>query len=203
MNPPTPLITSLLISLVATLPLYPQTSPMNQINQLVPGLVAKNAVQPENALEANTIRTSTEFTQLNTLCSANWSAILDDFGSIVSGDDGKIVVLAAFETLSAADYMAAVERVAEKYRQNQVTKKVLISIIRPEGRMQAFLADNYQHTRVQNLLTDLETRLAPDTEQVSFINDLLSGKTKTEFDDFRAAHQDTSEGNIPQVLLQP
>lgn len=194
---------ALFIYLAAILPLYSQTSPMNQINQLVPGLAAKNAMLPENAVEAHSIKTSTTFIQLKTLCSANWSAVLDDFDSIVLGDDGKAVVLSAFEDLSAEDYMTALERIAEKYGLNQTTKKVLMSMIRPEGRMQAFLSDNYQHTRVQTLLNDLKIRLASDTEQASFVSDLLSGKIKREFDDFRAAHQDTSEGNIPQVLLQP
>ena len=190
-------------TLSATLPLHSQTSPMTQINQLVPVLVSKSAAQADNALEEASITTSTQFVQLKTLCTANWCAILDDFSSITSGDDGKAVVLAAFDGLSAGDYMTAVERIAEKYRQNQVTKKVLATMIAPKGRMQAFLADNYQHTRVQALLNDLKTRFTADTELLTAINDLLSGKAKTETDDFRAAHQDTSEGNIPKVLLQP
>jgi hypothetical protein len=113
------------------------------------------------------------------------------------------MVIAAFEGLDAGNYLTALERLAEKFRQNQISKPVMISALRSTGRMQAFLADNYQQARVQTLLNDLKPRFAGDATTQAAITDILSGKTKTDTDNYREAHQDSAEGNIPKVLLPP
>ena len=95
------------------------------------------------------------------------------------------------------------EKLAASLEQSQIDKRYVIEALRPRGRMQAFLPDNYQHPRVQALLNDLKTLLANESEAVESINDILSGETKAGLDTFREAHEDTSEGNIPKVLLQP
>lgn len=189
--------------LIAELPVASPPVTMSQLNELVPKLVSKNVEHPGSALEEYAVKSSTEFIQLSALCSSNWSAVIDDFESITSGDDGKVIVLSAFEGLSAADYMTALERIAELYRKNQISKKVLKSIIRPTGRMRAFLADNYQHQRVQTLLNGLKEKLKADANMVSFINAVTSGKQKSGIDDFREGHRGLSVGDIPKVLLQP
>ena len=99
--------------------------------------------------------------------------------------------------------MTALERLAEKFRHSQISKQVMVAALRPGGRMAAFLIDNYQHTRVQTLLNDLKPRFAGDASMQASIAAILSGKRKTDLDDFREAHQGSSEGDIPRVLLQP
>jgi hypothetical protein len=180
-----------------------QGAPMNEVNQLVQALVTQNAKPAETALDEQNIAASPQFVQLKGLCQTHWSSILDNLGSVVGGDAGKSMTISAFEGLAAADYMTTLERLAEKFRQSQISKPVMSAALRSTGRMQAFLPDNYQHARVQALLNDLKPRFAGDSAMQAAITDILSGKTKTDTDNFREAHQDSAEGNIPRVLLTP
>ncbi len=176
---------------------------MNEINPLVQTLITQNSKPAETALEEQSIAASPQFVQLKGLCQTHWGSILDNLGSVVGGDAGKSMLIAAFEGLDAGSYMAALERLAEQFRQNQISKPVMVSALRSTGRMQAFLADNYQHARVQALLNDLNPRFAGDAATQAAITAILSGEAKTDTDNFREAHQDSSEGNIPRVLLVP
>lgn len=176
---------------------------MNEINQLIQALVAQNPKPAETALDEQKIAASPQFVQMKSLCQTHWISILDNLGSVAGGDPGKAMLISAFEGSGAADYMTALERLAEKFRQSQISKSVMASALRSTGRMQAFLADNYQHARVQALLNDLKPRFAGGAATQAAITDILSGKTKTDTDNFREAHQDSGEGNIPRVLLEP
>ncbi len=174
---------------------------MSEINQLIPALQAMNALEPETALQEREITDSTEFAELENLCQANWSAILDNFDSILDGDNGKLIVIDGFEALTAQNYMTALETLGDMFRQNTISQEVMSGALRPSGRMQAFFVDNYQNARVQALLNDLKPRLTEYPEVQTFLGDVLSGTAKTEIDAFREAHQESAEGNIPIVLL--
>jgi hypothetical protein len=183
--------------------LFAQTFSMNQVNQLIQSLVDQKVNVVQTALDEQALSNAPEFTQLQTLAGTHWNAILSDFNSIAAGNEGKIVMVDAFQSLGATDYMSVLEALGSKFAQGQIEKPVMLASIFPTGRMRAFLADNYQHPRVQAFLADMKPRFAADAETQAAITSLENGTTKTELDHFREGHQDTSEGNIPVVPLAP
>lgn len=199
------LLTSIAIATVGIMALpqiWGENAPMDEINQHVQALLAANS-KAESAVEESDLRASTDFTQLKALCQSNWASVLEHLASVTGGDEGKSLVISAFEGLDASAYMTALETLAGKFREGQLPESVMISALISTGRMQAFLADNYEHSRVQTLLNDLKPRFGADNPVKANIADILSGKTKADIDDFRDAHQGSGEGNIPKILLPP
>ncbi len=199
------LLVAVVCSWVVPLTTIAQTSPMNDINQKIEVLLAAKLNKIDApGLREEALTSSQDFIDLQSLCRANWNSVMDDLNSVSGGNDGKEMLFLAFEaTLGAPDYMSALEKVGSLFAQGQLSKPLMLVALRPRSRMQAFLADNYQHPRVTALLSSLKLRLLDDSDATEDINDILSGQTKTGLDDFRAAHQDTSEGNIPKIILPP
>ncbi len=197
------ILLNILLCLIAAAQSNAQTAPMTEINQHVQALLNSSILKIDSALREEALAAAPDYVQLKNLCQVNWSSIIDNFSAVQGGDAGKSMVISAFEGLDAGSYMTALERLAEKFRLSQISKPVMVSALRSSGRMQAFLADNYQQARVQALLNDLKPRFAGDAATQTAITDILSGQTKTDTDDIRKAYGNSAEGNIPKVLLPP
>lgn len=189
------------LAMLAITNAFAQAFSMNQINQIIQSLVDQKVNVVKTAIDEQTLSNAPEFTQLQALAGTHWNAILNDFNAIVAGNEGKIVMVDAFQSLNATDYMSALEALASKFSQGQIEKPVMLASIFPAGRMKAFLADNYQHPRVQSFLANVKPRFTGDAETQAAIANLENGTTKTELDHFREGHQNLPEGDIPVVTL--
>ena len=175
---------------------FAESTPMHKINQLVETLLAKYPYPPNDAIQASIIFRSDEFISLEKLSKTHWSLALDHLDSIPGGDAGKSILISVFQVLDAENYMTVLERLADKFRKRQISVSVMKAALYPRGRMQAFLVDNYQNTRIQAFLKGLKPYLEGET----WIDDVLSGEEKAGWDDYREMYD---EENIPIVLLQP
>ena len=197
------LIYNFAIILLVCTNLNAQDFSVNQINQHIQSITSQKLHEINSELDAQNFAESADFTQLEAMMRDHWPEILANFELVEGGNDGKIIIVAAFQALDAPDYMSALETLASKLSQGQIEKIVMLAAIFPSGRMQAFLADNYQHQRVQAFLADLKPRFAGDAETQAAITSLEDGTAKTEIDHFREGHQNLPEGDIPVVMLQP
>lgn len=178
-----------------------QNFDMSAINQLVQNLMSQKLHIVESSLDVEAREESQEFQQLENKCKTDWSNIIDNFESIEGGDAARRLVVTAFQALEAKDYMTAIEKVVTRFEAGTVQKSIMLEMIRPAGRMQAFLADNHAHPRVISALNRINAKVSDDADLVAGIHAILNGGKKLALDKFRDAHQDTSEGDIPKVLL--
>lgn len=174
---------------------------MNTINQLVEDLKAEELHVIETALDVVARQESQEFQQLETECKTNWNSIIDNFEAIEGGEEAKKLVVSAFQVLDAEDYMTAIEKMVTRFEAGTIQKSIMLEMLRPTGRMQAFLVDNYDHPRVVAALNKIKVKASDDADLIAEIDAILNGEAKLALDKFRDAHEDTSEGDIPKVLL--
>lgn len=142
-----------------------------------------------------------DFAFVENKCKTDWSDIIENFEAIEGGEVAQRLIVSAFQALDAGDYMSAIEKLVTRFEADTVGKPVMLEILNPAGRMRAFLADNHAHLRVTAALNKIRAKVGDDAEMINQIDNILSGDTKLNFDKFRDAHQDTSEGNIPKILL--
>ena len=173
---------------------------MNEINQLVQTLVINHPTPRENAVMVENVRTSADFVRLKELCKTHWIIILDHLDTVVGEDAGKSMLLSTFDELEANSYMTVLERLADKFKKNQISASVMHTVLYPTGRMRMFLVDNYRHPRIQTLLTDLRPCFEGDTQTQGSIDRLLSGERKKMLDRYRADHRGLE--HIPKVPLE-
>jgi len=173
---------------------------MTDVNSKIAAIVDANLHNIESSIEVGTLLKSTEFTALKTKCTADWNQIFDNFNLIENGDTGKKLIMWAMSDLSSTNYMTLIESATNKYTNDTLSENLLQSLLFPEGRMQAFIVDNYQHARVISALNSIATK----SENANFdqwITNILSGQQKTELDNFRDAHVGLAMGNIPSINL--
>ena len=174
--------------------------PMDEINLLLQALIAQHPWPPNDSVMEGKFLKSDEFIQLKGICAKNWSPILDSIHSVVGEDVGKIMLFTAFEDLDADNYMTALERLAGKFQRNEITRPVMCAAFSSHGRrMRWFLADNYRNARVRMLLNGLRPYFSDDASMQTKIKDILSGRTKKDWDDYRKAHKGLLD--TPQVFL--
>jgi len=175
---------------------------MTNVNQRVSAVLGKKLHEIDSALRVYHLSQDADFVALENICKTDWDEVIDNLNLVDGNDEGRLLVIWALQALDADDYMTALEMLVAKYETDTLDKALIIEAVHPEGRMRGFLADNYQHSRVIAALNDVKTKAAGDTEFISEIDDILGGQAKTGLDDFRGAHPDTSEGNIPVITLQ-
>lgn len=178
-----------------------QNYDMNTVNQLVEDLKAGELHVVETALDVVARQESQEFQQLENECKTNWSSIIDNFEVIEGGEEAKKLVVSAFQALDAEDYMTTIEKMVTRFEAGTVNKSIILEMLRPTGRMQAFLVDNHDHPRVVGALNKIKAETSDDADLIAEIDAILDGDAKLALDKFRDAHEDTSEGDIPKVLL--
>lgn len=174
---------------------------MTEINEKLELVIGKKLHLLDDANAFARLRRDPDFAFVEDKCKTDWSAIIDNFEAIEGGEVPQRLVVSAFQALDAADYMSAIEKLVTRFEAGTVGKPIMHEVLNPEGRMQAFLADNHANARVTAALNKIKAKISDDPDMVSQIDGVLSGGTKLNFDKFRDAHQDTSEGNIPIILL--
>lgn len=194
-----------ILSVLVTQKINAQQSPfdMTEINTKLELVIGKKIHLNDDSAMFYMLQRESNFTVIENKCKADWSSIIDNFEAIEGGEVAQKMVVWAFQALDAGDYMSAIEKLVTRFEAGTVSKPVILEILYPKGRMRAFLADNHAHARVTAVLNKIKAKVGGDAELITQIDDMLSGESKLRSDKFRDAHQDTSEGNIPQVLLEP
>lgn len=178
-----------------------QSYDMAPVNELITSLVNLGLDVLDNAFEEDKRDAANEYIQLQNKCATDWSSIIDDFESIQGGDNERKLVISAIQVLGATNYINAIDKFVARYEAGTLDKKFILEVLRPRGRMEAFLADNHAHARVVTALNKIKVKVAGDVELTEEINDILNGNAKLEIDLFRSAHIGVPEGNIPSVLI--
>jgi hypothetical protein len=174
---------------------------MTEINDRLELATGKNLHLLDDANAYSRLQRDSDFAFVENECKNNWSGIIDNFVAIEGGDDARRLVVSAFQILDAGNYMSAIEKLVARFEAGTVGKPIMHEILNPAGRMQAFLPDNHTHARVIGVLNKIKAKVDGDVQLSEQIDQILSGESKLSFDKFRDAHQDTSEGDIPKILL--
>lgn len=174
---------------------------MTEINEKLELVIGKKIHQYEDAVGFPRLRRDPDFMVIENKCKTDWSGIIDNFEAIEGGEEAQKLVVSALQELDAGDYMSAIEKLVTRFEAGNVGKPVILKILSPHGRMQAFLADNHAHARVTAALNKIKAKAGDDTEMTSLIDDHLSGEIKTGMDEIREDFAGTGYGNIPQILL--
>ncbi len=174
---------------------------MSEINNRLELVNAKKLHLRDDPNAFSILQEDQDFAAIESKCKTEWSNIIDNFDAIKGGEAAQKLVVSAFQSLDVRDYMSSIEKLVARFESGTVTKLVILEILYPKGRMRAFLADNYANARVAAVLNRIKSKVVGDTELISQIEDIMSGQRKLEFAKFRDAHQDTSEGNIPILML--
>lgn len=173
---------------------------MQEVNQKVKAITDKKLHVIISAIEVGSLMGSPEFLALQQKCGIDWSQILENLSSVEGGDDGKKLVLLGMSQLSPQNYTTLLEGVTTQYENGQVSEVVLKSLLFNDGRMGAFVVDNFNHARVIVILNRINSK----TTDLAFkqrIGGILSGSAKGTLDEYRDGHAGLAEGNIPVVLL--
>jgi len=174
---------------------------MNSINQLVQELKAEELHVIETALDVAARKESQKFQEFENICKTDWIDIIDNFEAIKGGEEVQRLVVSAFQVLEAGDYISAIEKLVARFEVEDIDKPIMHEVLNPEGRMQAFLADNYTHAGIITVLNKIKTHVGDDAGIKTQIDDLLSGEIKTGFDEIREDFAGTGYGNIAKIIL--
>lgn len=174
---------------------------MAEINGKLERVTGKKLHLLDDANAFSRLQRDPDFALLENKCKADWGEIIDHFEAIEGGEESWKLVVSALQVLDAEDYMSAIEKLITRFEAGTVGEPVMDWILNPPGRMRAFLADNHAHARVSAALARIKVKVGGTRDLKTRIDDLSSGKSKLGIDQFRDAHQDTSEGNIPTILL--
>jgi hypothetical protein len=163
--------------------------------------VMEASYEPERLLD------SPEFQALRTKCTTDWQQIAANIEKVQGGNEARKLVIYAFENLTPQNYMTALEAIVAKVEAGAIPPGVsgdgvIYDMCYPEGRMNAFAADNFDHPRVISLLNRFKAKLK-DEKLKSTIDRILSGVSKLMTDNMRADYAGMPEGDIPKVILPP
>jgi hypothetical protein len=113
-------------------------------------------------------------------------------------------VLSGLQALDPADYMSALEQLAEQFEKGALDKSIMDEAMHPRGRMVAFLEDNYTHPRVVAFLNKVKAKIGNDESMANtkeYIDEILGGQAKTATDLYREDFEGMPEGDIPKIIL--
>ncbi len=173
---------------------------MNAVNQKVKAITDKKLHVIISAIEVGSLLKSPEFLALQQTCETDWNQILENMSSLEGGDDAKKLVFLGMSQLSAQNYATLLEGVTTRYENGEIAEVALKSLLFNEGRMGAFVVDNFSHSRVGSVLRRINSKTT-DAAFKQRIAGILSGNAKTSLDEYRDGHVGLAEGNIPKVLL--
>jgi len=158
----------------------------------VNSLIDKIGVTPKPQAE---LEADPAFIRLSEICTGNSVAVTDALPGVSNGDAGASLVIRAMQSLPAAEYMTMLEKLPVLVKQRQIGVPVLASAISPQGRMTAFLPDNYQNPRVVAFVAAARPSFA-GTPSDGMLGALSAGLVTKAFDAHRAKGTP-----IPKVLL--
>lgn len=174
---------------------------MTEINDKLELVIRKKLHLLDDPSAFSKLQSDPDFAFVENKCKIDWLRIIDNFQAIEGGEIAKKLVVAALQVLEAGDYMSAIEKVVTRFEAGTVDQTIIQVVLDPEGRMQAFLADNYVHNRVTTALNKIKAKAADEPEIKALIDNILSGESKIGFDEIREDFAGTGYGNIPKVLL--
>lgn len=174
---------------------------MAEINEKLTLVIEKKLHIYEDAGGFPRMQRDPDFAFVENKCKTDWDDIIDNFEAIEGGEEAQRLVVSALQALDAGDYMSAIEKLVTRFEAGTVDKPIMHEVLNPEGRMRAFLADNHAHARVTAALNKIRVKVGDDADMKTQIDDLLSGETKTGFDEIREDFAGTGYGNIPMIAL--
>lgn len=193
-------ITAAFLTFLSLLSAQTPSYNMNTVNQKVKAITDKKLHVIISAIEVGSLLKSPEFLDLQQTCGSDWNQILQNMSSLAGGDDAKKLVFLAMSQLSPQNYATLLEGVTTHYEGGQITEIGLNSLLFNDGRMGAFVVDNFNHPRVIGILNRINSKTT-DTAFKQRISGILSGNARVSLDEYREGHIGLAEGNIPKVLL--
>jgi hypothetical protein len=175
---------------------------MNEINQKIKAITDKRLHLIETAIDEGNLLQSQEMLDLQGKCSVDWVQIISNLDKIGGGDEAKKLAIYGLGQLSAQNYMTAIERLVTKYESGLLTEKLIEVVLSPMGRMEHFVIDNFNHSRIIGIVNRIKVK-STNAALKNELNKILSGSDKSMRDSFREAHAGFAEGNTPIVILPP
>lgn len=170
--------------------------------RLVREILKENTDGVGTSVDQRHLAASADFLALKNLVVANWNETIDNWEILTgSKEAGGEFIFLALEELPTVNYIEMLEKIANLPSDSPIYKSTVPRIFAPRARMQAFLADNYQHPRVIALLNKLKPQFPASTNIGKYIIKLLNGQAKQEIDDYRNAHVGLLGGSHPVILL--
>ncbi|MBK1835459.1 hypothetical protein [Roseibacillus ishigakijimensis] len=173
---------------------------MTEINEKLELVTGKKLHLLDDPNAFSRLQRDPDFAFVENECKTDWDNIIDNFEAIEGGEETQRLVVSALQALDAGNYMSAIEKLVTRFEAGTVDKHIMHEVLNPEGRMRAFLADNHAHARVTAALNKIKVKV-DDADMKTQIDDLLSGETKTGFDEIREDFAGTGYGNIPTIAL--
>ncbi len=174
---------------------------MTEINDNLELVTGKKLHLLDDPNAFSRLQRDSNFTFVENICKTDWIDIIDNFEAIKGGEEAQRLVVSAFQVLEAGDYISAIEKLVARFEVEDIDKPIMHEVLNPEGRMQAFLADNYTHGRIITVLNKIKTHVGDNAGIKTQIDDLLSGEVKTGFDEIREDFAGTGYGNIAKIIL--
>lgn len=173
---------------------------MNPVNQKIQNVIDADLHSINTAIDVKTLIESQEFLALKQKCLTDWQQIAGDIELVGNGDVGKQLVFLAMSYLPATDYITFLESIVEKYSNDVVSEVALKGLLFNDGQMGAFVVDNFNHSRIVEILNAIKNKTVDDAFKQR-IDGILDGSAKASLDEFRDGHEGLPEGAIPEVIL--
>jgi hypothetical protein len=109
---------------------------------------------------------------------SNWSAMLDNLGSVAPAPKQQKLVIRALEYLPPRDYLRALNKLCDLSAAGVVKSETLEFAVRARTPKNGLLSNNYQDPQVVQLVQRLQSLLPKDSQTQGWLSDILSGKQK-------------------------
>lgn len=109
---------------------------------------------------------------------SNWSAMLDNLGSIAPTPKQQKLVIRAIEYLPQRDYLKALYKLCDLSAAGVVKSETLEFAVRARTPKNGILSNNYQDAQVVQLVQHLQSVFPKDSKIQGLLSDILSGKQK-------------------------
>lgn len=108
----------------------------------------------------------------------NWEDILAEVDTVASDGRKQLILVAAAEFLTPADYISFLSGLLDQYQAGKVMKSTVEYAMEGGVKKYGFLAFNYQHPAVRALCERGQMLFAAEAEALQLMTDILSGEQR-------------------------
>ncbi len=150
----------------------------------------------------STVQAAPSFSALVTLTLNKWENILDNWDSIVTNDNTRLIQIHALMFLPPEDYLKCLERMLDLYKKGLISSHEYgVMLFSAENDKQWFLAYNYKAPEVVAFLDKLEETFKGVQYMQSIIKSVRSGKRKAREEYFRNRKTKLFRDKYPVPML--
>lgn len=129
---------------------------------------------------------------------SNWRPLLASWNTTPPSPQQAALVASAAEAFSGPEYLAYLNVMLDHRQQGRVNEMVIATSMSGMGQKMGFVASNFQHPDVQNLVARYRSLASGNPDQVRWCEGVLKGAYREQFSMFRSKTHST-----PEILPLP